>query len=563
MAKMSSALFDLATGLLPLYRELKRIIPQYYYHDYIFFSLDWNDVKVDGFDKLGGIKLDFKIDDLLFVALMVREHVLLTGSSGSGKSKLAQILGAVAFGNDQVAEKTINPEMGVEDFCDLDFGMIKQGSTYLDALKEQPMLMKPMLILNEANRAPPVVQNVLFQILDNNLNVKSMHIPLGIKLDVNNTRIIPVPKQNTNGAFQKYVDEPGNSYLWSVITVNEGTEFTGTQQMDRALLDRITVEIPMDIYAPTFEDEIKMLVTPDRNLVGFNTSKDSILLVCKAKSVIESSIPIYRGAELFIQFLGLLSACDKVEIVNKRRVNFNTSICENCPYGGKGDEKDYCPHTSSPSNRIRRKLVKYARGIVLVKILKTLDHVMPATGPPNAVAQRDLERVKQLCAVADVRRRDISEVAPLLLRSKLDSDKNWIRKHFYGNRIQAVKAVVERGLEAAQLFEDLFLRPKKDAQDASKNRPALRVLLEGAIANTPAFRGMLTDVIKREDLGAKEKWKRVEKIMRDDIGIDLDPDDSERIKHAIADEFRIIYMLEWLLFKIVIKVPSQSQQGNP
>ncbi len=529
-------IIELAKSFLPIYRELKQQIPELYYHSHIFFNLGWDNYRPNN------LSLDFTLDDILIICALVQESVLLTGSSGSGKSFLCEIIGKIMFGDNQVLEKTITSEMGIDDFCDIDFGKLLKGSTLTDAIESNSMLIRPMCILNEANRAPPLVQNVLFQLLDNNLNVKSKHIPLGITLDANG--------KLTNFRLGGRAVEHQRFYFWNVLTVNEGTEFSGAQKMDRALLDRITVEIEMDKFPPTFEDQIKMVVNPKGSLRTNPNNERNILFVYKAKNIIEKNIDLSTSATAFILMLGWLSYCDYPDIINKKRVNFRPLICseKKCKYANDSVRIKICSHASSISNRMQRKLVVIAKALVFLKIVKTLDVI--AGKSKLEELENNSEFLKFKNAVLDddsgnaiLSLDDIGALSPVVLRSKIDLHEAWIAKEYLGNKINAVRDITDKINEDIQTFKSVFYDP-------IDNEPSIHSRIEKII--TSINYATLKAILTNENLPAIQKLKEFIKELKNN-GIDLKDIQKTTLEQAINKEFRILYLIEWALYVIAKK----------
>ena len=69
--------------------------------------------------------------------------------------------------------------MNEQDFMDIDFGAIKAGKKLKEAMLADDLFSRSCLIIDEANRAPPVIQNRLMQILENNIDLKSKTIKAG------------------------------------------------------------------------------------------------------------------------------------------------------------------------------------------------------------------------------------------------------------------------------------------------------------------------------------------------------------------------------------------------
>lgn len=90
-----------------------------------------------------------------------------------------------------------------------------------------------IILLDELSRAPLAANNILFPCLDGR-----RYLPIDIA-STDDERRIPV---NPNAVF--------------IATANIGSEYSGTQSLDRALLDRF---FPVELGYPTEKDEINIL----------------------------------------------------------------------------------------------------------------------------------------------------------------------------------------------------------------------------------------------------------------------------------------------------------------
>src|SRR5271157_4336247 len=68
------------------------------------------------------LNLKFTLTDVLIIGAITQSSILLTGSSGSGKTFLAELVLGFLFGRDGFARKNITPDMNEQDFMDIDFG---------------------------------------------------------------------------------------------------------------------------------------------------------------------------------------------------------------------------------------------------------------------------------------------------------------------------------------------------------------------------------------------------------------------------------------------------------
>ena len=119
-------------------------------------------INVDYFDiKKKFVNLNFYLSDILLIGAITQSTILLSGSSGSGKTYLAELMASFLFGKQGFTRKNITPDMNEQDFMDTDFGAIKEGKKLKEAMIADDLFKKPYLIIDEANRAPPIIQKIL------------------------------------------------------------------------------------------------------------------------------------------------------------------------------------------------------------------------------------------------------------------------------------------------------------------------------------------------------------------------------------------------------------------
>ena len=178
--------------------------------------------------------IQFSLTDIVLIAAMTQANILLWGLR-ERENLFSRINCGFPFGSEGYTRKNITPDMNEQDFMDIDFGAIKAGKKLKEAMLADDLFSRSCLIIDEANRAPPVIQNRLMQILENNIDLKSKTIKAG-----------PILSSGLN-------------YHLNFLTLNFGNEYTGMSAVDRGLRDRITLDVPIDNFPPTLDDQILMI----------------------------------------------------------------------------------------------------------------------------------------------------------------------------------------------------------------------------------------------------------------------------------------------------------------
>ncbi|MHA1733878.1 MAG: AAA family ATPase [Promethearchaeota archaeon] len=356
------------------------------------------------------VPLRFHLTDVLLIGAITQSSILLSGSSGSGKTYLAELISEYIFGPNGYARKNITPDMNEQDFMDIDFGAIKEGKKLKEALQADELFARPVLIIDEANRAPPIIQNRLMQILENNVDLKSKKVQAGPTLP------------------------NGQKYHWNLLTLNLGAEYAGTSQVDRALRDRIVLEIPIDNFPPKILDQIKMIRRPLYQKPPASAGARDDLIFNLFLEV--DDIGLSLEGEALLLYLSFTSNCVKSPTGSKYGVNFSPQYCKDhdCQYARNPPLSEICPFTFAPSNRVLRKLVHVAKGFWLLKQAQVYARVFEKRAGGRNQFEKYLDETRWEVSVED-----ILAIAPLVLHSKVSMNRQWVLNKFNGNIFLATK----------------------------------------------------------------------------------------------------------------------------
>ena len=183
---------------------------------------------------------------LLIRNILTKTATMLTGPSGSGKTELVS-LAAKKLGlevNVYNMGTMIDPISGL-----LGVHRLVQGGSVFDYAKFTEDIQKPgVILLDELSRAPLSANNILFPCLDSR-------------------RELPVDIAGGN-ALRNIEVHPDCVFI---ATANIGAEYTGTSQMDRALVDRL---FPLEIEYMDEDNETKVLA----KRCGIETSEAKIIV---------------------------------------------------------------------------------------------------------------------------------------------------------------------------------------------------------------------------------------------------------------------------------------------
>ena len=183
---------------------------------------------------------------LLIRNILTKTSTMLTGPSGSGKTELVSLaakkLGLeVSIYNMGTMIDPISGLLGVH--------RLVQGGSVFDYAKFTEDIQKPgVILLDELSRAPLSANNILFPCLDSR-------------------RELPVDIAGGN-ALRNIEVHPDCVFI---ATANIGAEYTGTSQMDRALVDRL---FTLEIEYMDEDNETKVLA----KRCGIETSEAKIIV---------------------------------------------------------------------------------------------------------------------------------------------------------------------------------------------------------------------------------------------------------------------------------------------
>jgi len=413
----------LIKDLAILEKQMNIYISQSYFNSQPIVSLNFFDPNKKVVDLI------FKLSDVLLIGALTQSHVLLSGSSGSGKTLLAERMAEFLFGTNGYSRKNITPDMNEQDFIDIDFGVIKGGGTLKEAMKADTLFDNPCLIIDEANRAPPIVQNRLMQILENNIDLKSKIIHAGVLLEKN------------------------LYYHWNILTLNYGVEYTGTSAVDRALKDRVTLDIPIDNFPPNLDDQIMMIRDSlVSNEVEKPSSVDNLIYQIYRKM---GNIQLSLEAEALILYLSFTSNCIKSPTGSKYGVIFSPQYCkdQDCEY---------------------------------------------ARNPPLNRSLNDSEAIDKYLNLQDfdVTLEDVISVAPVILNSKISMNRDWVMSRFNGNILLACNHFLKIINQQLDYFMKNLLEPfvsEMKGRDLSEKQKGIR---KKALQDDFHYKGLMKYVKK-------------------------------------------------------------------
>jgi len=180
-----------------------------------------------------GFHIDPELWSLLVRNVLRGENIMLIGDTGTGKTEIVKHL-AKALGKELFIQ-----DMGtVQDAQSALLGVHTLNKAGISEFKHAPFVghvqSGGIVLLDELSRAPLAANNILFPALDNR-----RYLPVDVAHEEEDQRVEVHP----DTVF--------------IATANIGSEYSGTNALDRALLDRF---FPVETQYPSEKDEIKVLM---------------------------------------------------------------------------------------------------------------------------------------------------------------------------------------------------------------------------------------------------------------------------------------------------------------
>lgn len=366
---------------------------------------------------LDGTTVTLDIKDFLVIGAIANADILETGKSGGGKTHLAKMAMNAFFGSAQYVNKTITPGMNEEAFIDINFSKIKDGATLKGAIETTPILTYPGVILNEANRAPAPIQNILIPYLEYEFNIKGLDFPVGVELP------------------------QGQRYQWRILTINEGAEYKGTAETDKAVRDRMVIEIPIDQFKSLKQDIRDMIQNRKSSAVTVERIDES-----KTETVVDlyqriRSVPLSSMTSEFLVYLSGLSNCIKSSTGAKEGIAFTLDLCKGCHHAAA--ENNICGNVYAPTNRSLINLQSVGKAVAAVRAYKSLVQLIESSSSDSKKRSATTKFMESdYLRNVEVTPDDIVALAPFILYSKIQVNEQWVKKFYQGNKFAAVRGVV-------------------------------------------------------------------------------------------------------------------------
>jgi hypothetical protein len=440
--------------------ELKRdleVATSQYYHSRPLVSSDPQIILEDS--SCRSFTVHYGLKDFLLIGAITENPVLLTGGTDLGKTTLARMAMTGLFGKEEVGWHRLDFDLdfGKDSYTNVNSDFFHESGKTLDDLYSLHNWMKlPGFIADELNGAHPKIAR------------KALHIIREKDITLSNGRRVKIgyPIPGTEDTYQ-----------YQIATINEGKDYSGTFDMDKALRRRTTIEIPMDIFSPTPFDRLCI-----HKIKGTEAPlEQSTSQIPKILDILHSSrMALHPSAEIFIAYLESFDYCKNSFTGEKGSIESRNGciahVCTQPVVITQGPSSadmachflrsfvnDMCPNIRGITPGVSENLVSVAKGIALLRAVKFIEMVsgslqgvqhqilgFEAFDNPETVLQRytqttmtgqDLARkaIEKYVTNLEIEQPDILAAVGFVGYSKIGINPTWVAKFYQGNRFEAVK----------------------------------------------------------------------------------------------------------------------------
>lgn len=216
----------------------------------------------------------FTISDVVTMAVQSNTNMYLVGSRGTGKTLLAEVIRRAVFNDDGFYLRG-DVNMNIKE---LFMRLNLQGKTEEEIYQQAKSVAFLIMVLDELNRVPGVIQNQFLFVLDGYMEHRGKTYPLGI-----------------------------GDYMLAIATGNPMTngEYTGVFDEDSAMLDRIPLVINVDEIEHAPGDIARIIAedTEKNRIVTGDLSKDVVASYRYLTDVRHGDLEAVAAVSLLAEFI--------------------------------------------------------------------------------------------------------------------------------------------------------------------------------------------------------------------------------------------------------------------
>ena len=385
------------------------------------------------------------VTDVLLVAAMSQTHVLVTGPTGRGKTDLVGLVCQGLFGKDAWFLLRLNPHLTEETFADISMKKLSEHGLR-EALSPAEFLSFPCCVLDECNRTPAALTNILLGFTDGRIELKA-----GVKFDVG------YAWRNSKGEDSRY--------HFVIGTMNEGKTYDGTFSLDAALSRRFTLQVPFAELRPTPHDLVNIIEqrTGHARPVSFDSQAETVAAI--SEKVRE--IPLDPLAFMFLVYCGNIGRCPHSD-TGFHPLDPAQEICTRSECRIQKRANGFCPSVAGLSEGVLIFLKKAACGLAALRAARTLRAIQDACESEDSSEVVKLQEFAGTDVVGDqlyetaaakyiqsvsVTAQDLKALLPFVaLGGKAWMAQEYVGKHFSGSNWQALRSYAREAYASMEMF---------------------------------------------------------------------------------------------------------------
>jgi MoxR-like ATPase len=238
-------------------------------------------------------RVAFELPDLMLAGVLAGENILLTGSSGTGKTFLAQRTMRGLFGDSGFGLLNVTPGLDEDVLFDVDLGVQLKGGRLAQSIQPGPLLSGWGLVIDDMYRAHPKLRNVLLAVVRAE--------PTERRLSGKGGAPIPVGRP--------YPGDANRRWFSVIATANPSRlgEFTGNYDADSAETRRFALIINIDKYSPRAAELSRLFNVAAAPAAPVAGDPELVLRVHQSLA----NIPVSDGAQLLALLAAAHNRCEK------------------------------------------------------------------------------------------------------------------------------------------------------------------------------------------------------------------------------------------------------------
>lgn len=384
------------------------------------------------------------VSDVLLVAALSQVHVLVTGPTGRGKTDLVKLVCQGLFGNAWFLLR-LNPHLTEETFADISMKKLSQEGLR-EAISPAPFLSLPTTVLDECNRTPSALTNILLGFTDGTIELKC-----GVKYDVG------YAYRNSEGKDARY--------HFVIGTMNEGKGYEGTFALDSALSRRFTLRIPFAELRPTPHDLVNIIQqrTGHAEMESFSNQVGRIAAISDGVRRI-SLDPL---AFVYLAYLGNVGRCPHAA-AGFHFEDVTQQLCAASECRIQKRANGFCPSVGGLSEGVLIFLKRAAFGLAALRAARTYRAIHRACEQEDPTQTSKLQEFTEFEGDGDELRaavlakyvpsisvsvQDLKALLPFVgLGGKVWTAPEYVGKHFGGSTWQALQHYARETYASMETF---------------------------------------------------------------------------------------------------------------